>query len=140
MSIVDPTSDFDDFSVSSRAPFYRQADVVIICAEDPNYVMYENVLNNWLPELKFYNPDCPVLLVDVMDDEEKPYRSEREYRCELEGISSVISKFNRESEWHKFVECDLQKKRSRNRVFEQVSNPRAPTSLLYYSLNVELPC
>eukprot|EP00898_Chlorokybus_atmophyticus_P003791 jgi/Chlat1/4412/Chrsp29S04623 len=53
---------------------YRDADVLILCFSLISRASFENITSKWLPELRHYAPDVPIVLVatklDLREDED----------------------------------------------------------------------
>eukprot|EP00005_Dracoamoeba_jomungandri_P009882 CAMPEP_0174276202 /NCGR_PEP_ID=MMETSP0439-20130205/60252_1 /TAXON_ID=0 /ORGANISM="Stereomyxa ramosa, Strain Chinc5" /LENGTH=198 /DNA_ID=CAMNT_0015368399 /DNA_START=124 /DNA_END=720 /DNA_ORIENTATION=- len=47
---------------------YSNADVLLICFSVVNPISLENVENKWLPEVKHYRPNAPIILVGTKSD------------------------------------------------------------------------
>lgn len=58
---------------------YPDTDVFLICFSIANPVSYKNVQEKWVPEIRHYCPNAPIVLVGTMSD----LRSDKETLAQL---------------------------------------------------------
>ena len=72
-----------------RVLSYINSDVFLVCFSVANPESFTNVLDSWVPELRHYIPDTPVILVgtqvdirqDKMDRQVNKYKQNSRIRC-----------------------------------------------------------
>jgi len=48
-----------------RPLFYRDADIILICYSIDNKVSFDNVIDKWYPDLQYFCPKTPTLLIGI---------------------------------------------------------------------------
>ncbi|KAK8884900.1 hypothetical protein M9Y10_044023 [Tritrichomonas musculus] len=104
-----------------RPNFYPNTDVFLICFSLVSYDSLENVNSIWIPEIKNYCPDVPIVLVGLKSDlRDDPESHEEEFKekgwepIEEEKIEEVKNKIGAKY----YVECSALKNYHIKEVFE----------------------
>ena len=115
--------------------FYRGTNAFIICFSLISPSSLESVKNRWVPDIKKYNPDAPLILAGVHSD----LRDEFNQHPELQDQDNEPVPKEKGEEMKElikaecYIECSLQKNYNVVEVFEQAikcaihSNPINPT-------------
>ncbi|XP_007887325.1 rho-related GTP-binding protein RhoH [Callorhinchus milii] len=105
------TSGNDSFT-GIRPLSYQQADVVLICYSVGNPLSYLNVKNKWMPEVRYYLPNTPVVVVATQTD----YRAMGTSRT----ITTVDGrKLAKDIDAQSYMECSALHNRGVQEVFER---------------------
>ena len=118
-----------------RPNFYPNTDVFLVCFSLVSQDTLENVNSIWVPEIKNYCPDAPLVLVGLKSDlRDDPTSHEQEFQengwapIDKEKIEEMKNKIGTKY----YVECSALKQYNLNKVFESAvrasSEPRTPTS------------
>jgi len=100
---------------------YPQTDVFILCFSTVSPVSYDNVLTKWLPEIKQYCPDTPILLVgtkiDLIDDPETIRSLQADRRSPI--TRNQGQKMSSKIRAYKYLECSALTQNGLGTVFEE---------------------
>ena len=117
------TAGQDDYE-KLRPLSYPQTDVFVVCYSVISRTSYSNVKNKWIPELKHYAPDTPIVLaatkVDLRKDEKILKRLGE--RGESVISTSEGSQFSKEIGASKFVECSALTQENLSILFKETIN------------------
>lgn len=112
--------DYDE----TRRESYKDVDVFLLCFSLSGPHSFSNVKDRWMPELKKYAPDVPVLLVGCKEDSRRGKESSKDVIKTAQG-----KKMKQSIKAKSYVECSALKKRGVNECFiEAVKVARGETS------------
>ncbi|PAA77476.1 hypothetical protein BOX15_Mlig022233g1 [Macrostomum lignano] len=113
---------------------YPQTDVMIVCFALDNPISCDNVRSKWVPEVRHYAPNTPILLVgtkkDLRDDPETIERLKAKNRAPVSTIKGQA--LAKEIQAVRYLECSSKLQSEVKTVFDEairlVLSPR-PTTL-----------
>ncbi|XP_063709267.1 ras-like GTP-binding protein RhoL [Culicoides brevitarsis] len=101
-----------DDSDDIRPASLPDADCILICYSIENRASFENILTKWYPEMKFFAPDAPIILVGMKADLRDPKSGDFVTTEEGKKMKEKIGAFA-------FVECSAMKKINLDEVYCQ---------------------
>lgn len=97
-----------------RSLSYPDTNVFIICFSVDSQISFDNVRDEWLPELKEHAPQVPILLVGTKAD----LRSSKQ--CPISEEMGKAMSFNQQLAG--YLECSAKENRGLEEIFKEVVN------------------
>ena len=104
-----------------RPLFYRDADIILICYSIDNKVSLENIIDKWHPDLKYFCPKTPTILIgtkkDLRENAGSDFKPNKKYKLKdikyEEGHETAVR-----IKAHAFFECSCKTFEGVDQIFE----------------------
>jgi len=106
---------------SLRPLSYPQTDVFLVCFSAISPPSFENVKSKWVPEVRHFAPNTPIILVCAKVDlrGNKPIEQELSKRSLTSVTTEQGQQLAKEINAHSYVECSAYTQKGLRQVFEE---------------------
>eukprot|EP01091_Cochliopodium_minus_P007298 TRINITY_DN171_c0_g2_i1.p1 TRINITY_DN171_c0_g2~~TRINITY_DN171_c0_g2_i1.p1 ORF type:complete len:200 (-),score=58.27 TRINITY_DN171_c0_g2_i1:64-663(-) len=117
------TAGQDDYE-KLRPLSYPQTDVFVVCYSIISRASFSNVKNKWIPELKYYSPNTPIVLVATKSDLRKDEKVLKRLQERNENVITYTegSQFSTSIGASKFIEVSSLTQHNLSNLFNEAIN------------------